>query len=357
MNVIRATFEEPRGHGHRSTYLPVAKSLDTAALPVAIPLAEAPPDSLDSAPPDPPVDWGDFRPPVPLGRKLGIVLGCRRRDVQSVKEIERPATVVPASAADRPIGRHVESKKIESKKNEPKKIESKKVAARTADVHHVRSDICGAAPIRPSIIPAAAPPINPVSAQVAMPVPAPQQLDMQPADIQINTGQINTGQFETGQFETGQIETRRIEKGQFNLDGSSPVVDAPSIGPRTAERLAAVGIHTVNDLLAADPQVTTDNISYRRINANTIISWQRQAKLVCQIPNLRGHDAQVLVACGFYDVSDLITQEPNEVFRIVGPFVNTKKGERLLRAAHKPDLEEVTNWVNWAASTNRSAAA
>ena len=44
----------------------------------------------------------------------------------------------------------------------------------------------------------------------------------------------------------------RDEALRFFLEPSDPVVDAPSIGPKTAERLQAVGLKTVADLLAAD---------------------------------------------------------------------------------------------------------
>jgi hypothetical protein len=144
---------------------------------------------------------------------------------------------------------------------------------------------------------------------------------------------------------------------RFYLELSSPVVDAPSIGPRTAERLAAIGITTIHDLLRAEPQDAAKRLAYRRVNADTIFLWQQQARMVCQIPQLRGHDAQLLIACGFTDPEALSRMDPKDVFAVVGPFAGTTQGRRLLRSAKKPNLEEVTNWVTWAGQTRRLDAA
>jgi hypothetical protein len=332
MNVILATFEEPRGHGHQSTRLPMARPFNEATLPVAIPLSPASAKLVEKETADPLIDWGDYRPPVPVGRKLGIIFGGSRREVPqpASSDLVRPAAIEPPSAPRR--------------SNRTNVVPSHSNMRAAESVRKIRTDICGAIPIRPSIVPTAAPPVQPAAVPLAM---APVELPPPTVDG-TRTGRDVDRTVDMGRFNL---------EGQFNLEGTSPVVDAPSIGPRTAERLEAVGIHTVNDLLVADPQLTAEILAYRQINAKTIVSWQQQAKLVCQIPNLRGHDAQVLVACGFYDIADLAGQDPRDVFRVVGPFVATKKGQRLLRSARKPDLDEVTNWVKWSASKNTPAAA
>ena len=99
-----------------------------------------------------------------------------------------------------------------------------------------------------------------------------------------------------------QIERREVAESEetnlkFYLELASPVVDAPSIGPSMATKLEAHGILTVDQLLAADAEHLADKLDHRRIDAETIVAWQEQARLVCRIPNLRGHDAQLLVAC------------------------------------------------------------
>ena len=132
------------------------------------------------------------------------------------------------------------------------------------------------------------------------------------------------------------------------LHKSSPVVDAPSIGPKMAKRLAKCGIKTVGDLLKSDAAKVAKQLDDRRITADTVNDWMDQSRLMCRIPLLRGHDAQVLVACGFRDVSTLEGRSARNVFAKVGPFVATKEGQRLLRSSRTPDLEEVTDWLSWA---------
>ena len=59
---------------------------------------------------------------------------------------------------------------------------------------------------------------------------------------------------------------------KFYLDNASAVVDAPSIGPRSAERLEEVGIVTVADFLAASPEALASKLKNRRMSAKTIIA-------------------------------------------------------------------------------------
>ena len=134
-------------------------------------------------------------------------------------------------------------------------------------------------------------------------------------------------------------------------------MDAPAIGPRTAERLEAVGIRTVDDLLRADSEQTAARLDYQRIKAETIRQWQAQSGLVCRIPNLRGHDAQILVACGYTQPEQLQSLSADDLMAVVGPFVATREGERIIRSGRRPDHEEVSQWLRWARHTRPLRAA
>jgi len=57
----------------------------------------------------------------------------------------------------------------------------------------------------------------------------------------------------------------------------------------------------VAEFLCADVRQLADRIGLRRLTADTLRQWQQQTTLACRIPELRGHDAQVLVACGVTD--------------------------------------------------------
>ena len=146
--------------------------------------------------------------------------------------------------------------------------------------------------------------------------------------------------------QTSSVEETRERK--FYLNRSDDVEAAPSIGPKTAQRLAKAGVYTVDDLLSGRSEVIAQKLNNKRINADTILQWQNQARLICQIPDLRGHDAQILVACGITEAEQLSGKRPADLYAIVGPFADTSEGERIVRGGRKPDLEEVTDWISFA---------
>jgi hypothetical protein len=152
-------------------------------------------------------------------------------------------------------------------------------------------------------------------------------------------------------------ENVKSETLKFYLDLSDHVEAAPSIGPKTAERFEKIGISTVTDFLKHTAESMETKLNYKRISAKVIRVWQHQARLVCRIPNLRGHDSQLLVACGFTEPETLATMQPQILFEIISPFSETKEGLKIIRNGKKPDLEEVTNWISWAANVRSLQAA
>ncbi len=144
---------------------------------------------------------------------------------------------------------------------------------------------------------------------------------------------------------------------KFYLDLTDHIEAAPSIGPRTAERFEKVGVVTIVDFLRQTADSMATKINYKRISAEVIRQWQNQTRLVCRIPNLRGHDAQLLVACGITEPEDLATMNPEKVYGIVGPFSETKEGLKIIRSGKKPDLKEVKDWIDWASNHRNLQAA
>lgn len=135
---------------------------------------------------------------------------------------------------------------------------------------------------------------------------------------------------------------------RFFLETQSPVVDAPSIGPKMAIKLDQIGVRTVADLFAADPSDTASAIASSKVTDETVVAWQHQAQLVCRIPQIRGHDAQILVECGFTQPEEIAAMKPAELLEFVEPFCSTSEGQKLLRGSKAPDLAEVTDWITWA---------
>ncbi len=148
-----------------------------------------------------------------------------------------------------------------------------------------------------------------------------------------------------------------VAAARFYLDLSSPVVDAPSIGPRMAEKLEQIGIYTVEDLLAGNADAIAGRLETKRIDALTIRSWQDQARLVCRIPNLRGHDAQLLVACKVTTPEELSKLNAASLLGQVTAVAKSAEGQRMLRGSQAPDLAEVTDWINWSSYSRSLNAA
>ena len=115
-----------------------------------------------------------------------------------------------------------------------------------------------------------------------------------------------------------------------------------------AERLAPFQIATVGDLVAVNPDDVATQLADRAVSAEIVQQWQAQALLVCRIPNLRGHDAQLIVACGLKSAEQLAASDSAELFSKVIRFASSKQGVRMLRGAKVPDQEEVSNWIQWA---------
>ena len=144
---------------------------------------------------------------------------------------------------------------------------------------------------------------------------------------------------------------------KFHLERSAPVVDAPSIGPRTATKLETVNIRTIGDLLDCDPSRVARQLASKQFDAATIRDWQDQSTLVVRIPNLRGHDAQILVACGFRRVEQVAAARADDVLARSESYLATSDGQRVIRSSPRPDLKEVQDWIAWAQSARALKAA
>lgn len=144
---------------------------------------------------------------------------------------------------------------------------------------------------------------------------------------------------------------------RFRLSRTSPVVDAPSIGPKTAKRLSKVGLKTVDDLLAADAAETAEQLDVNHITAEKIVAWQHQSQLMCRVPELLARDTQVLVECGFTTPEGIATADAADLLEFAKSYTATPAGTRALRGADAPDLERVKKWIYWASHRREMEAA
>ena len=139
------------------------------------------------------------------------------------------------------------------------------------------------------------------------------------------------------------------EEGSKALTVDCPVVDAPSIGPKTASRLEKVNIYTIGDLLNADPAETAVALNVRYIKSDTLIDWQDQTRLMVDAPGLRVLDSQILVGAGIRSVEDLAEASATTVLKAATSFLDTPKGARVLWGGeNNVDQNEVKHWIDLA---------
>jgi Domain of unknown function (DUF4332) len=145
------------------------------------------------------------------------------------------------------------------------------------------------------------------------------------------------------------------DKVKFSLD--SPVVDAPSIGNKTSDRMAAIGIRTVRDFLEASPQQISQKLRAAHLTANVLTDWQDQARLILAIPSLKGHDAQLIVGVDIRTGDELAQANARDLHELIAEFCTTSEGKRILRESEPPELAEVGQWIVGAKKARASKAA
>lgn len=141
------------------------------------------------------------------------------------------------------------------------------------------------------------------------------------------------------------------------LQPGDPVEKAPSIGPKTAAHLERAGVKMVGDLLMQPADALARRVNQKHIDAAEIAAWQSQSQLMCDVPGLRGHDAQLLVGCGVTTASALARQDASALLSKVTAFAKTSAGERLLRDSAPPDAAEVLSWITAAKASQKAIAA
>lgn len=129
------------------------------------------------------------------------------------------------------------------------------------------------------------------------------------------------------------------------LSPSDDVERAPSIGPKMAEKLYALGIKTVADLFKADAGKLSLDLDARNVYDETIADWQDQARLVCTVPGLRGTHAQLLVGAGYRTRDAIADAAEDKLCAAVLSFALSPEGQRVLRDGNPPDIERIKGWL------------
>ena len=135
-------------------------------------------------------------------------------------------------------------------------------------------------------------------------------------------------------------ETRR-----YYLTAVDDLEKAPSIGPKMAERFAALGIKTVADFLAHAPHDMAELLDDKRLKPELLAEWQEQAELVMEIAGLRGTHAQLLTGAGYRTAADIAAADPVAFSADILKFAASEAGKRILREGNPPDVEKIKAWV------------
>ncbi|MEM8945883.1 MAG: DUF4332 domain-containing protein [Planctomycetota bacterium] len=130
--------------------------------------------------------------------------------------------------------------------------------------------------------------------------------------------------------------------------------DVLALGPRTAGRLASVGIRTVADLLSASAHVVATRL--RNFDADQITTWQREASLLVAIPDLSDEAARLLATADCGCVETLAASTPTELFAKLEAARQTTE-DRWLVEALMPTIATVSAWIQLARESKKSRAA
>ena len=141
------------------------------------------------------------------------------------------------------------------------------------------------------------------------------------------------------------VATPHTTSTRYYLTMDDDIVDAPSIGPKTATRFQQIGMTKVRDLMHADATATASKLETRHITATVVADWQDQSRLMINVPGLRGHDAQILVAAGIRTQTELRQASVAVLLKKVVEVAATTEGKRILRSGAVPDEAEVTEWI------------
>ncbi|MBA4338256.1 MAG: hypothetical protein C0421_05370 [Hyphomonas sp.] len=147
---------------------------------------------------------------------------------------------------------------------------------------------------------------------------------------------------------TAEAESDEEPRRMASITRDDPVVDAPSIGRKTAKQLAKAGITTIGDLLDCDPDMVELELNVRHITSEAIRIWQDQTQLMMDVPGLRVHDAQLLVGAGITTREDLANASARTIFELAMEFLATPEGERVLRDDQVLHEDEVEEWIEMA---------
>lgn len=212
-------------------------------------------------------------------------------------------------------------------------------------------------PIPQPELPPAPPPVPAEEPVLAEPQPAELQR-VEPQPLIASREMEPEEAIESPQTESVDPETRpaksivpaphtaptQATRSRLQLD--SDIVDAPSIGPKTAARFYAIGINTIGDFLSANAAEMAAALNAKWMDESVLLDWQSQTQLVLEVPALCGYKAQLLVGIGCNTTEVLAGADPEVLHQYLSQYAASDAGQRILRSATVPTMEEVAKWID-----------
>ena len=141
---------------------------------------------------------------------------------------------------------------------------------------------------------------------------------------------------------------------QWNLNSNA--CDVLSLGPRTAGRLATVGIRSVAELLAARPQAIAQRLQDSALSSEVFAAWQREARLILDLAQLPVEAARLLAAAEIGSSDRIRNYTPTELFALLET-AQQKNPDSWLASTELPSIAAISEWILLAQQPEKSFAA
>ena len=240
----------------------------------------------------------------------------------TLTSLAKPASVKPVvpKSAVQPVAKQASPEKVISEKTVVEKIVAEKVNPATPPL-----------PVKPA-----------AESKPASAVPAPVVKEDAPPKPAVKPEPKPAPQASA---EPSAAKPAADKSAKYRLELTDLLERAPSIGPKTANRMLGHGWRTVGDFLAADPSDVARKLNSSWASEDIISDWQKQAWLVLQIAELSGTGAQLLVGAGYPTVDEVAAADAGELHGYIAEFAQTSQGQRVLRDGKVPDQVTAARWI------------
>ena len=111
------------------------------------------------------------------------------------------------------------------------------------------------------------------------------------------------------------------------------------------EDLSQVGISNLNDLLAANAEEISQQLTHRGTSSSQIEQWQGWGQLSAFVPELTAGDTRLLVASGVSDPDELADSSPEELSEWLHLFIASDDDSSFADSNKEFDLPRMRRWI------------